>query len=163
MQRVSRFSLRALSFLPFFSSSSWRSSSARPPRYLGHHSPFGQHLQIYRPQLTWILSITHRGTGIFLSLGVVVLAYWLVSIAGGEGSYAAARECLNSVPGKLLLGVWSFSFYFHLCNGIRHLFWDAGIGFELRTVYASGYTVVAASILMTALTWAYVLGAHYES
>ena len=108
--------------------------------------PLSPHLQIYRPQLTSILSITHRGTGIFLSLGTLVLAYWLISIAGGEGPYTAARECLSSVPGKLLLGAWSFSFYFHLCNGIRHLFWDAGIGFELKTVYASGYTVLAASV-----------------
>ncbi len=120
--------------------------------------PLSPHLQIYRPQLTSILSITHRGTGIFLSLGVVVLAYWLVAIAGGEGPYATARECLSSVPGKLLLAAWSFSFYFHLCNGIRHLFWDVGIGFELKTVYASGYTVVVASLAMTALTWVYALG-----
>ena len=120
--------------------------------------PLSPHLQIYRPQLTSILSITHRGTGIFLSLGVVVLAYWLVAIAGGEGPYVTARECLSSVPGKLLLAAWSFSFYFHLCNGIRHLFWDAGIGFELKTVYASGYTVVAASVVMTALTWVVALG-----
>ena len=120
--------------------------------------PLSPHLQIYRPQLTSILSITHRGTGIFLSLGVVVLAYWLVAIAGGEGSYAIARECLSSVLGKLLLATWSFSFYFHLCNGIRHLFWDAGIGLELKTVYASGYTVVAASLVMTALTWVYAFG-----
>ncbi len=91
--------------------------------------PLSPHLQIYRPQLTSILSITHRGTGIFLSLGVVVLAYWLVAIAGGEGSYAIARECLSSVPGKLFLAAWSFSFYFQLCKGIPHFFWDGGIGF----------------------------------
>ena len=120
--------------------------------------PLSPHLQIYRPQLTSILSITHRGTGIFLSLGVVVLAYWLVAIAGGESSYAIARECLSSVLSKLLLATWSFSFYFHLCNGIRHLFWDAGIGLELKNVYASGYTGVAASLVMTALTWVYAFG-----
>jgi succinate dehydrogenase / fumarate reductase cytochrome b subunit len=114
-------------------------------------------LQIYRPQLTSILSITHRGTGIFLSAGVVVLAYWLVSIAGGEARYASAQQCLTSWPMTLLLGAWSFSFYFHLCNGIRHLFWDIGVGFDLKTVYASGYTVIGASLVMTALTWGYVL------
>ena len=119
--------------------------------------PLSPHLQIYRPQLTSILSITHRGTGIFLSAGVLVLTYWLASIAGGEGSYAAARECISSLPGQLLLGLWSFSFYFHLCNGIRHLFWDVGIGFELKAVYASGYTVIAASFVLTALTWGYAL------
>lgn len=119
--------------------------------------PLSPHLQIYRPQLTSILSITHRGTGIFLSVGVVVLTYWLISIAGGEAAYVNARACLGSIPAKLLLGGWSFSFYFHLCNGIRHLLWDVGIGFELRTVYASGYAVIAASLLMTALSWGYIL------
>lgn len=119
--------------------------------------PLSPHLQIYRPQLTSILSITHRATGIFLSAGVLVLTYWLVSIAGGENAYTTARECLSSLPGQLLLAAWSFSFYFHLCNGIRHLFWDVGMGFELKTVYASGYTVIAVSVVMTALTWGYVL------
>ena len=76
--------------------------------------PLSPHLQIYRPQLTSILSITHRTTGIFLSAGLLAL-------------------------------------------GIRHLFWDVGMGFELKTVYASGYTVVVASVVMTALTWSYVL------
>lgn len=119
--------------------------------------PLSPHLQIYRPQLTSILSITHRGTGIFLSAGIVILAYWLVSIAGGEAAYIQARECLTSVPGQLLLGLWSFSFHFHLCNGIRHLFWDIGAGFEIKTLYASGYTVIGTSILLTALTWGYAL------
>jgi succinate dehydrogenase cytochrome b subunit len=119
--------------------------------------PLSPHLQIYRPQLTSLLSITHRGTGIFLSVGVLVLSYWLLAIAGGEASYAAARECLATIPARLLLGLWSFSFYLHLCNGIRHLFWDVGLGFELKTVYASGYAVIAASLLMTALTWGYIL------
>jgi succinate dehydrogenase / fumarate reductase cytochrome b subunit len=119
--------------------------------------PLSPHLQIYRPQLTSIVSITHRATGIFLSAGVLVLTYWLVSIAAGDNAYAAARECLGSVPGQLFLAAWSFSFYFHLCNGLRHLFWDVGIGFELKIVYASGYAVIAVSVAMTALTWGWVL------
>lgn len=119
--------------------------------------PLSPHLQIYRPQLTSILSITHRATGIFLSAGILALTYWLVSVAAGESTHATARACLGSLPGQLLLIGWSFSFYFHLCNGIRHLFWDVGMGFELKTVYASGYTVVVASVVMTALTWSYVL------
>ena len=94
--------------------------------------PLSPHLQIYRPQLTSILSITHRATGTFLSAGVLVITYWLVSIAAGENAHAAARACLSSLPGQLLLAAWSLSFYFHLCNGIRHLFWDVGIGFELK-------------------------------
>lgn len=119
--------------------------------------PLSPHLQIYRPQLTSVLSITHRATGIFLSIGALMLTYWLLSIAGGEASYAEMHECLSSTPAKLLLGLWSFSFYFHLCNGLRHLVWDVGVGFELKTVYASGYTVVIASVVTTALTWGYIL------
>jgi len=119
--------------------------------------PLSPHLQIYRPQLTSILSITHRGTGIFLSVGVLVLAYWLLSIAGGEASYAEAHACLGSPLAKWLLGLWSFSFYFHLSSGIRHLVWDLGVGFELKTVYASGYAAIVAALVMTAATWGYVL------
>lgn len=119
--------------------------------------PLSPHLQIYRPQITSVLSITHRGTGIFLSIGALVLTYWLIAIAGGEAAYVDVRECLGSTPVKLLLGLWSFAFYFHLCSGIRHLVWDIGVGFELKTVYASGYTVIVVAVLMTALTWACVL------
>ena len=119
--------------------------------------PLSPHLQIYRPQLTSVLSITHRGTGIFLSIGALVLTYWLLSIAGGETSYAQTREYLGSVPAKLLLALWSFSFYFHLCSGIRHMVWDLGFGFELKTLYASGFAAVITSVAATALTWAFVL------
>jgi succinate dehydrogenase / fumarate reductase cytochrome b subunit len=104
-----------------------------------------------------MLSITHRGTGIFLSLGALVLTYWLVAIAGGESTYLEIQACLTTIPAQLLLGVWTFSFYFHLCNGIRHLAWDIGIGFELKTVYASGYAVIIASAVLTLITWAYAL------
>jgi succinate dehydrogenase / fumarate reductase, cytochrome b subunit len=121
--------------------------------------PLSPHLQIYRPQLTSLLSITHRGTGVFLSAGALVLAYWLMSIANGETAYATAQACLSSLPGKLLMGLWTFSFYFHLCNGIRHLFWDIGAGFELKTLYASGYAVVVSSLTLTAVTWGYALSA----
>ena len=119
--------------------------------------PLSPHLQIYRPQLTSILSITHRGTGVFLSLGSVVLAYWLMSIAGGEESYKVAQACLSSVVGKLFLVAWTFSFYFHLCNGVRHLAWDVGAGFELKTLYRSGYAVIVVSLLLTTITWVYAL------
>jgi succinate dehydrogenase / fumarate reductase cytochrome b subunit len=96
---------------------------------------------------------------VFLSAGALVLAYWLMSIANGEAAYTTAQACLSSLPGKLLMGLWTFSFYFHLCNGIRHLFWDIGAGFELKTLYASGYAVVVSSLTLTAVTWGYALSA----
>ena len=116
--------------------------------------PLSPHLQVYRLELTSALSILHRMTGMFLSLGGVMLAFWLVTAAAGEAYYAWAQWFLGSWLGYALLAAWSFCLFYHLCNGIRHLFWDLGLGFELRTVYASGYVVVAASLGLTALAWA---------
>lgn len=111
--------------------------------------PLSPHIGIYKPQITSVLSILHRATGIFLCLGAVVFAWWSVALALGPEAYAAVGSALGSWLGRLLLFAWTFSFFFHLCNGVRHLFWDAGIGFELRTVRASGLAVVAASIALT--------------
>ncbi|HMK68723.1 MAG TPA: succinate dehydrogenase, cytochrome b556 subunit [Stellaceae bacterium] len=115
--------------------------------------PLSPHLQIYRWQLTSVLSILHRMTGVALSVGTLLLAWWLVALASGEESYDAAQGFVGSFLGKLLLLGWSFAVFYHLANGIRHLFWDAGYGFEIKTTYASGWTVVAASALLTVLAW----------
>ena len=111
--------------------------------------PLSPHIQIYKPQLTSVLSILHRATGIFLCLGAIVFACWVTGLALGPEAYGAVREALGSWLGRLFLFAWTFSFFYHLCNGIRHLFWDAGVGFEIRTAQASGKAVVAASIAMT--------------
>src|SRR5580704_16534899 len=111
--------------------------------------PLSPHLRIYKPQLTSVLSILHRITGVALSVGTILLVYWLVAAASGPAAFATAAGLMRSWLGRLLLFGWTFALFFHLANGIRHLFWDAGIGFELKTVYASGWTVVA---LATALT-----------
>ena len=111
--------------------------------------PLSPHIGIYKPQITSVLSILHRATGMFLCFGAVVFAWWVIALALGPEPYAAVRSALGSWLGRLLLFAWTFSFFFHLCNGVRHLFWDAGIGFELRTVQASGLAVVAASIALT--------------
>ena len=119
--------------------------------------PLSPNLQIYRPQLTSVLSITHRATGLALAAGTVALVAWLSAAAAGPGAYAAFDTALRSPLGLALLLLWTFSLFFHLCNGIRHLAWDAGYGFELRAIYASGWTVVAASAVLTLATW--LLGA----
>lgn len=115
--------------------------------------PLSPHIGIYKPQITSVLSILHRATGMFLCLGLVVFAWWVIALALGPEPYAAVRSALGSWLGRLLLFAWTFSFFFHLCNGVRHLFWDAGVGFELRTVQASGMAVVAASIALTIIAF----------
>lgn len=115
--------------------------------------PLSPHLQVYRPQLTSVLSIAHRGTGIFLTLGTLLLVYWLLSIASGPEAYAHARAFFGSWFGQLVLFAWTFALFYHLCNGIRHLFWDIGFGFELPTVYASGKAVLIVSAVLTLLAW----------
>ena len=115
--------------------------------------PLSPHLQIYRPQLTSVLSITHRATGIALLVGTLLLVYWLLAAASGAEAYGSAQQLLGSWLGRLVLLGFSFALFFHLCNGIRHLFWDAGLGFELKTAYASGNAVVIVSIAMTVLAW----------
>lgn len=115
--------------------------------------PLTPALQIYRPQLTSVLSFTHRLTGIALSVGSLLLVAWLVAGSMGPSAYDALLGFLGSWLGLLLLFGWTFALFFHLCNGIRHLCWDAGYGFELKTIYASGWAVVAASALLTIATW----------
>jgi succinate dehydrogenase / fumarate reductase cytochrome b subunit len=115
--------------------------------------PLSPHLQVYRPQLTSVLSITHRATGVALAVGTLLLVYWLVSAALGPEAYAQAQGILGSKLGQLLLFLWTWALFYHLCNGIRHLFWDAGYGFEIPTVYKSGKAVLIASVVLTVLAW----------
>jgi succinate dehydrogenase / fumarate reductase cytochrome b subunit len=124
---------------------------------MSRSKPLSPHLQVYRPQITSVLSITHRATGIALSAGTVVLLYWLASAAGGSEAYAAAQGVFSNGLVKLLLVGWTWAFFYHLCNGLRHLAWDAGYGFKISTVYRSGYTVIVASLVLTGLIWACVL------
>ena len=115
--------------------------------------PLSPDLQIYRPQLTSVLSISHRVTGIALSVGTLLLILWLIAAVVGPQAYQVVQGFVRSWFGLVLMFGWTFSLFFHLCNGIRHLVWDTGYGFELRTIYASGWTVVAASTMLTAATW----------
>jgi succinate dehydrogenase / fumarate reductase cytochrome b subunit len=111
----------------------------------------------YRFQVTSVLSILHRFTGIALAAGSLLLASWLIAVAAGGELFATVHAFIASPVGALLLFGWSVAFFYHLCNGIRHLVWDAGYGFELRRAYRSGYAVLIATVLLTALTWLYVL------
>jgi succinate dehydrogenase / fumarate reductase cytochrome b subunit len=119
--------------------------------------PMSPHLGIYRWQLTMTLSIVHRSTGIALSVGTILLCWLLVALATGADSYNTVRAFCASPLGIILLAGWSWSLFFHLCNGIRHLLWDVGYGFEIPRAYATGWAVVVTSIVLTVLVWAVAL------
>ena len=115
--------------------------------------PLSPHLQIYKPQITSGVSIFHRITGIVLAFGVLAMTYWLAAAAYGPESYQKAQAIFGSWFGYLCLIGWSVSLFFHLCNGIRHLFWDIGWGYENRQVTASGLAVLAGTAVLTAISW----------
>ncbi|TNE59424.1 MAG: succinate dehydrogenase, cytochrome b556 subunit [Alphaproteobacteria bacterium] len=122
--------------------------------------PLSPHLQVYRWPVTMLTSITHRFTGIGLGLGFLLLACWLVALSLGEGPYEAVQAFHRSFIGRFLLLGFSWAVIFHLFNGIRHLFWDAGMGFEKETADRTGWVVLALSVVVTLALWwiAYPMG-----
>jgi succinate dehydrogenase / fumarate reductase cytochrome b subunit len=117
------------------------------------HRPLSPHLQVYKWQLTSVLSILHRATGIALSVGALYLATWVIYAAANPTAYALFQSFNTSILGRIVLGGWLFCAFYHLCNGIRHLFWDAGYGFELKDAYRSGWIVVTVSLVATVVSW----------
>ena len=115
--------------------------------------PLSPHLQIYRWQLTSVLSILHRASGVALGIGTLLLVWWLVAAASGPASYMDVQWFLGSWLGLVLLFGWSLALFYHLCNGLRHLWWDTGHGLDLPSVYASGWAVLAATALLTVIAW----------
>lgn len=116
--------------------------------------PLSPHLQVYRPQITSVLSILHRATGIALGLGALLLAWWLIAAAAGPGPFAVAQAFFGAWFGRLVLFGFTLALFFHLFNGIRHLVWDAGHGFDLPTVTKSGWAVLIAAVVVTLAVWA---------
>lgn len=115
--------------------------------------PLSPHLQVYRFQWPMLLSITHRMTGVGLAGGAVVFVWWLTALAIGPAYFDMTQSLLGSWVGRLLLLGWSWAAFYHLCNGIRHLFWDAGYGLDLDKARASGMAVVGFSVALTLLAW----------
>ncbi len=118
-----------------------------------HERPLSPHLQIYKWEWTMLLSILHRATGVALAVGTLLLVGWLLALAEGADRYGAYQAFIGSWFGRLLLFGWTGSLFYHLCNGIRHLVWDTGRGYELPTAAASGYIVLAGSIALTVIAW----------
>ena len=119
--------------------------------------PLSPHLSIYRWQISNTLSILHRATGVMLSLGALVLAGWLISIGAGYDAYVRVTTWLAGPVGALLLFAWTFCFFYHLGNGIRHLCWDAGRGFGKDAARLSGILVVISALVLTGFFWAAAL------
>lgn len=115
--------------------------------------PLSPHLQIYKPQLTSMLSILHRITGAALAFGGLLLTWWLFSILAGEHAFSIFRAFRESFIGQSMLFGWLFSFVYHLLNGIRHLKWDAGFGLEIKSVYRTGYIVIFGAVILTTMIW----------
>ena len=113
--------------------------------------PLSPHLQVYRPQLTSVLSILHRATGVALSVGDIALVAWLAAASAGPVAYGQAQILFGSVWFLPLIGAWVFCGFYHFANGIRHLAWDAGWGFEISQVYRSGWAVVTFSLIATGI------------
>ena len=118
--------------------------------------PLSPHLTIYKPQITSFTSIMHRASGVFLLIGAFVFAYWLYEIANPNGC-----QCMvwvfNTIVGKLALFAWTLAINYHLFNGLRHLSWDFGLGFEIATATRTGWVAIIAALISTGLIWAAVL------
>jgi succinate dehydrogenase / fumarate reductase cytochrome b subunit len=115
--------------------------------------PLSPHLSIYRWPITMTISILHRVTGIAMSVAFIVLAGWLLDAAIGAETYAAMMSYLDSAVGRVLFIGWSFAFFFHLSNGVRHLVWDTGRGFEKSQANASAWFVLILAVVMTVSFW----------
>ena len=114
--------------------------------------PLSPHLQVYRLPRTALLSITHRMTGVALSGGILILTFWLTSATYSAECFAWAQDIMGSWIGQIVLWGVLFSLYYHLGNGIRHMVWDSGAGFDLPTVHRSDYMVIAFPVIATAAT-----------
>lgn len=115
--------------------------------------PLSPHLLNYRFPLLVLLSGTHRATGVVLAIGTLLLTYWIAAAAYGAEAFDRASRLLGSPIGYLVLFGFSFSLFYHLANGVRHLLWDIGWGFELPVARKSGAVMVAVTLLCTVVTW----------
>jgi succinate dehydrogenase / fumarate reductase cytochrome b subunit len=115
--------------------------------------PLSPHLQVYRLPLAAWLSITHRITGIGLTIGTLLLTWWIASAAYGPTAYQTATNFIGSPLGYLLLFGFSVALFYHLCNGIRHLFWDIGMNFEIAATNRANIVVLIGTVALTAVTW----------
>lgn len=119
--------------------------------------PLSPHLQIYRWQISMLTSVAHRASGIVLSVGSIFLAIWLIAAANGPDAYAAVNGLAASWFGQLIMFLWSFALFYHLCNGVRHLVWDVGVGLDLETARLTGFVAIGVAAALTIFVWIWAL------
>ncbi len=115
--------------------------------------PLSPHLQVYKPQMTSVLSILHRACGVALAIGTLMVAWWLIAAAMGEEQYTIAMKFAQSPLGTLMIFGWSVALFYHMSNGIRHLLWDMGYLFKLKNAYLGGYLVLLSTAILTVAAW----------
>lgn len=118
-----------------------------------YERPLSPHLQVYKPQMTSVLSIMHRACGVALVAGTLMVAWWLIAAATSEAAYNIARDFAATPLGTLMIFGWSVALFYHLSNGIRHLFWDLGYLFKIENAYKAGYLVLLSTAILTASAW----------
>ena len=122
------------------------------------NNPLSPHLQIYRWHISSLLSITHRISGVINLLSLILIFFWLIILSLGENNYELFLILINSFLGKFILIGFSWSMCFHILSGIRHLIWDFGYGFEIRTANVSGIIVIILSLFFTTVFWLFARG-----
>ncbi len=122
--------------------------------------PMSPHLQIYRWQITTVMSILHRISGVMLAVGAIGLTWWLLALSDGGAHYERTASIVASPFGKLLLFGFSLALVYHLLNGMRHLLWDIGWGFEIPEFYRSGWMVAVLTVVFTVAIWIAAMGVH---
>ena len=125
---------------------------------INNQNPISPHLQIYRWHISSLLSITHRIVGIINLLALIFIFFWLLMLSFGESNYQLFLSLLNSFFGKFILIGFTWSMSFHILSGIRHLFWDMGYGFEIKTANFSGVIVIISSLILTIIFWLFARG-----
>ncbi len=115
--------------------------------------PLSPHLQVYKLPLTAITSISHRITGVALAIGTGLLVSWLMAAAAGPIAFAEAQAFMGSFLGRLMLFGWTLALFYHFCNGIRHLAWDAGYGYDMETATRTGWLTIGGAVGLTLFAW----------
>jgi len=123
-----------------------------------NQNPLSPHLQIYRWHISSLLSITHRITGVINLLALILIFFWLLGLSFGENNYELFLLIINSFFGKFILIGFTWSMSFHILSGIRHLVWDLGYGFEIKTANISGIIVIICSLVLTIVFWLFARG-----